>query len=490
MAIRNREDYLEAMRSLRPNVYKFGELIKDVTTHPATKRTIESHCRAFDASNDPDLEEMFTTTSIFTGEKIHRWNSMMQSPDDVITNMYIKRQNYRRTGSCTGAVCVGWNAQNVMWAITHDIDKELGTNYQERLKDWILSAQENGVTVAGALTDPKGDRSLRPSQQANPDANLRIVEVKEDGIVIRGAKTMICGTAAAQEIFLLPGGVYGEDDKDYALACVIPKDIEGLTIVEATHPSDRRELEITAQGEVPSTGITQAYLLFEDVFVPNERVFLCKEHQYTRNLITYFTSNYRACIGACVAGQGDVMIGASILMARANGLSAKTFMKKLVDMSVNNQVTFGLGAGACAIGSKHDAGSWFADTLTANANKVMVATLPYEVKRLTQEIGGGVVETGCMPSFQDLSNEEYGPLLQIYLKAGAPSAETRFKSARLSEWLTVGAGIPGCMHGGGSPDGAKLMVRFTTPMEEYVEYAKRVINIEEEVPEPEKKKRK
>jgi 4-hydroxybutyryl-CoA dehydratase/vinylacetyl-CoA-Delta-isomerase len=120
----------------------------------------------------------------------------------------------------------------------------------------------------------------------------------------------------------------------------------------------------------------------------------------------------------------------------------------------------------------------------------MVATLPYEVKRLTQEIGGGVVETGCMPSFQDLSNEEYGPLLQNYLKAGAPSAETRFKSARLSEWLTVGAGIPGCMHGGGSPDGAKLMVRFTTPMEEYVEYAKRVMNIEEEVPEPEKLKRK
>lgn len=490
MTIKSRKDYLEAMRSLRPNVYKFGELIEDVTTHPATKRTIESHSLAYDASSDPEFEEMYTTTSIFTGEKIHRWNSMMQSANDLITNMHIKRQNYRRTGSCTGAVCVGWNAQNVMWAITHDIDKELGTNYQERLKNWILSAQEKGLTVAGALTDPKGDRSLRPSQQSNPDVNLRIVEVKEDGIVIRGAKTMICGTAASQEIFLLPGGIYGEDDKDYALACVVPKDIEGLTIVEATHPSDRRELEATAEDEVPNTGITQAYLLFEDAFVPNERVFLCKEYQYTRNVITYFTSNYRACIGACVAGQGDVMIGASILMARANGLSAKTFMKKLVDMSVNNQVTFGLGVGACAIGTKHEAGSWFADTLTANTNKVMVATLPYEVKRLTQDIGGGIVETGCMPSFQDLSNEEYGPLLQKYLKAGSPSANTRFKAARLSEWLTVGAGIPGCMHGGGSPDGAKLMVRFTTPMEEYVDYAKRIVNIEEEVPEPEKLKRK
>jgi 4-hydroxybutyryl-CoA dehydratase/vinylacetyl-CoA-Delta-isomerase len=120
----------------------------------------------------------------------------------------------------------------------------------------------------------------------------------------------------------------------------------------------------------------------------------------------------------------------------------------------------------------------------------MVATLPYEVKRLTQEIGGGIVETGCMPSYKDVTNPEYGHLLQKYLKAGAGSAESRFKAARLAEWLTVGAGIPGCMHGGGSPDGAKLVVRFTTPMEEYVDYAKKIMNIEEEVPEPQKPKKK
>ncbi|MFC2046344.1 4-hydroxyphenylacetate 3-hydroxylase C-terminal domain-containing protein, partial [Chloroflexota bacterium] len=203
----------------------------------------------------------------------------------------------------------------------------------------------------------------------------------------------------------------------------------------------------------------------------------------------HFTANYRACIGACVAGQGDVMFGASVLMARANGLSAKTFTNKLVDMSINNQVTYGLGVGACALGFQHPSGTWLADGLTAHTNKVMVATLPYEVKRLTQEIGGGIVETGCMPSYQDLATPEYGHLLQEYLTAGPCSAETRFKAARLSEWLTVGAGIPGCMHGGGSPDGAKLMVRFTTPMEEYADYAREIMNIEEEVPEPQKPKR-
>jgi len=486
MGIKTRGDYLAALRKLKPNIYKFGELIEDVTTHPATKRTVESHALNYDAANDPELEDIYTATSIFTNNKILRWNSMMQSSEDLIGNMIMKRQNYRRTGTCTGAVCVGWNAQNTLWAVTREIDEEYGTDYQERLKNWILSAEEKGLTVAGALTDAKGDRSLKPSQQQDPDTNLRITQVLDDGIVIRGAKLMICGTAASQEVFLLPGSVYGEADQDFTLACVVPKDIDGLTIVEATRPSDRRELEDTAGVECPDTGVTQGWLLFEDVFVPKERVFMCKEYKYTAKLIQYFTANYRACIGACVSGQGDVMIGASILMARANGLSAKTFMNKLVDMSINNQVTYGLGAGACALGFKHPSGSYFADSLTAHTNKVMVATLPYEVKRITQDIGGGIVETGCMPSYKDFINPQYGHLLKKCLKAGACSSESRFKAARLSEWLTIGAGVPGCMHGGGSPDGAKLVVRFATPMEEYVDYARKIINIEEPVPEPKK----
>ncbi|MBW2634748.1 MAG: 4-hydroxyphenylacetate 3-hydroxylase [Deltaproteobacteria bacterium] len=456
MAVKTREEYLAALKKMRPNIYKFGELIEDVTTHPATKRTVESHARAFDAANDPELQKMYTTTSIFTGEKIQRWNSMMQDDSALIQNMRFKRQNYRRTGTCTGAVCVGWNAMNVMWAVTEDMDAEYGTNYKERLKKWILHAEKEGLTVAGALTDAKGDRSKSPSQQAEPDTNLHVKEVREDGIVIRGAKLMICGTAAAQEIFLLPGSGYKDPDKDYVLACVVPRDIEGLTIVEARHPSDKRELEDTADVEVPSTGITQGWLLFDDVFVPNERVFMCGEAKYSGKAIQYFTANYRACIGGCVTGQGDVMIGASILMARANGLKTKTFMNKLVDMSINNTVTFGLGAGACALGFQHASGSFF----------------------------GGIVETGCMPSYADVSHPEYGPFLKKCIKAGDCSAETRFKAARLSEWLTIGAGVPGCMHGGGSPDGAKLVVRFTTPMEEYADYARNIINIEEEVKDP------
>ena len=165
MALKTREEYKKSLKEMRPNVYKFGELIEDVTTHPVTKRVVESHARAFDASHDPKYAQDFTATSTFiSGEKIHRWSSMMETLEDIMANSKLKRWMYRFTGSCTGGVCVGWNAQNVMWNITALMDKEYGTKYQERLKKWIINYQKNGLVVAGALTDAKGDRSLRPSQ--------------------------------------------------------------------------------------------------------------------------------------------------------------------------------------------------------------------------------------------------------------------------------------------------------------------------------------
>jgi 4-hydroxybutyryl-CoA dehydratase/vinylacetyl-CoA-Delta-isomerase len=372
-----------------------------------------------------------------------------------------------------------------MWSVTHDMDKDLGTNYHDRVKEWGLGMQSKGLLVAGALTDAKGNRKLKPHQQPDLDTNLRIVEVKKEGIVIRGAKVMICGIAAAEEIFLMPGSAYREPDKDFALACVVPKDIEGLTIIEARRPSDEREM---ADGfDIPTeTGITQAYLLFEDVFVPNERVFLAGEYKYTADIITRFTATYRACIGACVAGQGDVMVGAAALIARANGLSAKTFRDKIIQMETLNETTFTMGIGAIALGRQHPSGVSLADHLTAHANKIHVASLPYETKRLAQEIGGGIAETGCFPSYQDFTSPDYGHLIQKYVKAGAGSAETRARIARLIEWLTLGAGVPGCMHGGGSPDGARMVVYALSGLEKYVDYAKKVGCIEEDLQEPSK----
>jgi len=480
--IRTREQYLAALKALKPNIYKNGEQITDVTTHPATRRVVESHARAFDAAHDEKYKSLFTAKSYFTGNEILRFNGMMKSLDDIMNNAKLKREMYHFTGSCTGGCCVGWNSQNVMWAVTNDIDKEFGTDYHQRLEKWIISAEERGITCAGALTDAKGNRTLKPSQQADLDLNLRIIEKRADGIVVRGAKLMICGVAASEEIFILPGSGYKDTDADFAVSFVVPRDIDGLTIVETTRPSDDRDYK---EGwDTMETGISQAYLLFENVFIPNERVFMAGEFKYAGKVVEYFTANYRACIGACVAGQGDVMIGAGVLMARANGISNKKFDDKFTVMSANNNTTYGLGIGAMALGGPHASGVWISDSQIAHLNKIYVATLPYETKRLCQEIGGGIVETGCTPSYQDWNDPRYGEMIRKYVKAGDCSAESRVRAARLSEWLTIGSGVPGCMHGGGSPDGARMVVKAFTPFEVYTDFAKKIAGITENIADP------
>ena len=470
---RTSDDFKDSLKKLKPNMYKFGKLIEDPVEDPATSRTIEGHSQIFDAARDPRYQDLLTTTSTFTGKRISRYLSLITCAEDMYANSKLKRLMFQLTGSCTGGRCAGWALLNAMWSITYDIDKDKGTNYHERLKTWLIDAQERDITVSGALTDAKGQRRLAPSKQPDPDMYLRIVKRREDGIVVRGAKVMICGIAAANEIFVMPTTRLKKEDADYAVCFVIPKDTKGITIVETRHPSDERELEEGFDNPVKHGGITQAFIFFEDVFVPKERIFMCGEYSYAAEAVMRFTLPYRSAIGGCVAGQGDVMIGAAILIARANGLDEKVFRDKLTQMIINNETTFGLGLAAAVMGTKHPSGCWLPDPVLAHANKVHVATLPYETKRLTQEIAGGIAETGCMPSYKDFVDTRYGHLIQKYLKANSP-AETRMRIARLIEWLTIGAGVPGCMHGGGSPDGAKMVVFGSANLDGMIEMAKRI----------------
>lgn len=483
MPLRTPEQYLAALKAMRPNVYKFGELISDVTTHPVTRRAVNGHSRLYAAAVNPNEKDIVTTQSDLTGGPVSRYLSLMRTADDIVAVAKMKRWAFQQTGTCTGGRCVGGNALNAMWATTFDLDAAKGTDYHKRLRSWLKSAQERDIACCGALTDPKGDRSKSPSQQADPDMNLRVVERRADGVVVHGAKIMIAGSAAAEEVFVLPGSACKKGEEDWAIAFAIPRDAAGLTVVEARRPSDTRETEPGYDVPSGTGGITQGYLLFENVFVPNDRIFLNGEVEFTGASVLNFIMPYRAAIGGCVAGQGDVKIGAAILAARANGLSSKVFRDKLVAMQINNETTFGVGIAAATLGKLHQSGVWIPDPLMANVNKVHVATLPYETSRLAQEIAGGIAETGCMPSSVDLDNADYGEQLKRYL-GGAVDGDTRYRIARLVEWLTIGAGVPGCMHGGGSPDGAKLMVRLRSDWDGSAKQAGKLAGLEKTPVEP------
>jgi len=485
MALRTYDDYLSSLRALKPNIYKFDQLITDVTIHPATRRTVEGHGWTYKAAHDPELCGQLTTTSHLTGEPISRYLSVIRSAEDMYANSAMKRLMFHLTGTCTGGRCAGWAALNAMFVTTWEMDRDVGTHYHPRLLDWLKDAQSRDITISGALTDAKGDRTKAPSQQSDKDVYLHLVEKRPDGIVVRGAKLMICGVAAANEIFVIPGSAYKETDADCAVSFVIPRDIEGLTIVETRHPNDTRDEEDGFDNPVTEGGITQAFLLFENVFIPNERVFMCGEYASAVKAVNYFIMPYRAAIGGCVAGQGDIKIGAAILTARTNGLGAKVFNDKLTKMYINNETTYGMGIAAAALGHRHESGAWLCDPLLSNVNKVHVATLPYETSVLAQDIAGGIAETGCMPSSKDFYSEKYGHLIRKYMTAKAP-AEARARAARLVEWSTIGSGVPGCMHGGGSPDGAKMVIRASSDLERKVEIARRLAGIAEAIADPTK----
>lgn len=478
----NGEQYRKSLRAMRPNVYKWDSLIEDVTSHPATRLHVDSVSHSYDMCFNEEKKSVYTGRSHLTGEVVHRWNSLCQSVEDQVGNADMKRNQYRVTGTCQGATCAGWTALNVLHAITFEMDRDLGTDYHQRLQKYFRYVEDNALAMAGAITDAKGDRSRKPSEQANRDLNLHVKEVRDDGVVIRGYKIQICGVAAAHEIIVVPGMGYRESEKDFCFAAAIPRDAAGLTCVETRRPSDTRDEE---EGwDAPKAGnITQSFLIFDDVFVPKDRVFMNGEFKYTGSLISYFAAIYRAAIGACVAGQGDVMVGAAIGMARANGLSQRVFQEKLNQMSINNEITYGLGLGAMLKGRRHDSGLFIPDALLAHVNKTQVGSLPYTTKVLAQDISGGIAETGCLPSYRDFMSPVYGRHLHAAL-ASATDGESRARMARLVEWLTVGGGIPGCMHGGGSPDGARQVVRASTRWDDYAADAIRIAGVRGTIAEP------
>ncbi|NPV93458.1 MAG: 4-hydroxyphenylacetate 3-hydroxylase [Firmicutes bacterium] len=480
MPLMTPEEYTASIRKLRPNIYKHGRLIEDVTAYGETGYTVRGNAELYRCALDPEFSEVLTTSSNLTGRKINRYLSVMETPEDAMRNTYIKRLAFQRTGTCTGSRCAGWSAINALWATTWEMDRDLGTDYHQRFTEWLIDAQDRDISIAGALTDPKGDRTRPPSAQDDPDMNLHIVEHREDGVVIRGAKFMICGTASAHEVMVLPGSGYREADKDYCIAAAVPRDSENLIIIENRQPSDTRKNEAGFDKGTEAGGISQALLVFDNVFVPRARVFLAGEYSYSGRVVNRFVVAERSTMGGCVAGQGDVKIAAAALVAHCNGIGTRPLADKFVEMCVDNETLYGVGVAACALGSRHPSGVWEPNPLLSNVSKINVARLPYDTSVLCQEIAGGIGETGCMPSYRDFVDPEIGPWVQKYLKA-ASSAESRMKAARLVEYSTIGLGVPGCMHGGGSPDAAKLPLRGLMNLDWYIELGRRLAGIEEDI---------
>lgn len=476
MTLKTKERYVESIRDLHADVTMLGKRVPDVTKNGFTRLALEGIGSIYDLARDPRYRDSLTRRA--GREPFNVYCSIHGSREDLVNRVRVARFLCQRTGVCTASRCCGWDAMNALWHTTFEMDARNGTDYHRRLHRFIARVRREDLTVAGALTDPKGVRSLKPKHQPDPDVYLRVVEERKDGIVIRGAKTMIGGAVGSHEILVQPGTAFSEAERDHAVAAAVPLNAEGVVQVVDRQMGDERKLDDGFDKGNVRFGSSESLVLFDDVFVPRDRVFMCGEHDFTGDAVSKFVLLHRMTLGGCLAGCGDVLTGAAALLAEYNGLS-RPLTDRFVEMTYLSESLFAQALGAAYEGQATPSGAWFPDPLLANVTKTSVTRLPYEIQRLAEDVGGGMVS--CMPSERDLRADRIGGLVDKYYRGLKDvTAEKRLRAARLLESMVFGPGKLStlCMHGGGSPAAASLGIRQLADLERKKELARRLAGID------------
>ena len=473
MAMMTGAEYIESLRKLNTRVYMFGEKIENWVDHPMIRPSINCVAVTYDLAQDPQYEDLMTATSNLTGKKINRFGNIHQSTEDLKKKVKMQRLCGQKTASCFQR-CVGMDAFNAEYSTTYEIDKKYGTDYHERFKKFLEFVQENDLVVDGAMTDPKGNRGLAPHAQVDPDMFVRIKEVRADGIVVRGAKCHQTGSINSHWHLVMPTQAMRAEDKDYAVSFACPSDAEGLYMIYGRQSCDTRKLEEGADVDLGNKqfGGQEALVVFDDVFIPNEYVFMAGEYDFAGMLVERFAGFHRQSYGGCKVGVGDVVIGAAALAAEYNGADKASHIKdKLIEMTHLNETLYACGIACSAEGHPTECGSYIIDLLLANLCKPNVTRFPYEIVRLAEDIAGGLMVT--MPSEKDFKSdlvvgrngETIGDVCNKFFAANTDkcTTEERMRVLRFLENICLGSSAVGyrteSMHGAGSPQAQRIMIQ-------------------------------
>ncbi len=482
MPLKTPEQYEESLKKLKLKVYMMGELVNNPVDDPIIRPSMNSVQMTYALAQKPEYEDLMTAKSHLTGKKINRFTHMHRSSEDLVKKVKMQRLLGQMTGSCFQR-CVGMDAMNAVESVTYEMDQKLGTEYHKRFEKFLRMVQDEDLTVDGAMTDPKGDRSLAPNKQADPDLFLHLVEKRPDGIVIRGAKAHQTGAVNSHWILVMPTISMGKDDVDYAVSFACPSDTKGIFYIYGRQSCDTRKLE---GGEIDvgnkSFGGHEALMIFENVFIPWENVFMCGEYDFSGLLVERFAGYHRQSYGGCKVGVGDVLIGATALAAEYNGAEKASHVKdKIIEMTHLNETLYACGIACSSEGQKTASGTYLINLLLANVCKQNVTRFPYEIARLAEDIAGGLMVT--MPSEKDLKSPEIGKYVTKYL-SGVKSVppEHRLRILRLIENITLGTAAVGyrteSMHGAGSPQAQRIMIQRQGNLAHKKELAKKLAGIE------------
>jgi len=268
MALMTRDEYVASLRAMRRRVLILGEWVENTVDHPLVRPSLNACAMTYELAQQPEGAALAVTTSSLTGQPVNRFTHLHQSAADLVAKVKMQRRLGQLTGCCFQR-CVGMDALNALDSVTCEMDAALRTGYHPAFRRYAQMVQERDLVLDGAMTDAKGDRRLSPSQQADPDLFVHIVDRRPDGIVVRGAKLHQTGALNSHEILVMPTLTLTEADRDYAVSFAIPADAPGITMVYGRQPSDTRKLE-----ENPldvgnrEYGGHEAVIVFDDLFVP------------------------------------------------------------------------------------------------------------------------------------------------------------------------------------------------------------------------------
>ena len=449
--------------------------------NPILRPALNSVRMTYDLAQKPEYQDLMAAVSPYTGERVNRFTHIHQSASDLVKKVKMQRLLGQQTASCFQR-CVGMDAMNAVFSTTYEIDQKYGTSYHQSFLTFLKMVESQDLTVDGAMTDPKGDRSKAPHQQEDPDLFLRVVERRPDGIVVRGTKMHQTGILNSHEVIVMPTISMGPEDKDYAVCFAVPMNTKGIYMIVGRQSCDTRKLEGSEldMGNAEFGGV-ESVTVFDDVFVPNDRIFLNGETEFAGMVVERFAGYHRQSYGGCKVGVGDVLIGAAALAADYNGCAKASHIKdKLIEMIHLNETLYCCGIACSAEGYPTASGGYIIDLLLANVCKQNVPRFPYEIVRLAEDIAGVLVVTA--PSEADFRDSELGPVIEKYLKA-APgvTVENRLRVLRLIENLCLGTAAVGyrteSMHGVGSPQAQRIMIARQGGLEHKKELAKAIAHI-------------
>jgi 4-hydroxybutyryl-CoA dehydratase/vinylacetyl-CoA-Delta-isomerase len=479
MAIKTPQQYVESLKDDRV-VYCNGERVKDVTKHPILKICRDWMAMDYVLENDPRFQDLLTERNK-EGERVSFALTPQKSREDLLRLREVVKLWARVClGKPPGAKFVAKDGLNAVTVVSQRIDKKYGTNYAERVEEYRKHLQKNDLAFAMGLTDVKGDRSLRPSQQKpHQDYYVRIVEEKKDGIIVRGAKTHISQAPLCNEILIAPCRAMREDDRAYALAFAVPANSEGITMISA-EPEVHEAGNLFNHPIAGSVYINDATIIFEDVFVPNERIFLKGEWDFAGQVAYMFANFHRLSAETYKAMELELFTGAATLMAEYNGVeSAPHIREKLTWLVMFTEAVEILGRSACEhCISEPDSDLVYPNPMYANICKFYFADNWHQATKYIQDIAGGIVAT-C-PSAKDFQNPEIHDLLDKYLggKDSIPT-EYRLRMAKLIRDLTSSYEDVLTIHAEGSLEAQKLSIYALADFDRYKAAAKRAARIQD-----------